>query len=435
MTSEVALLNRSAVALAADSATTVTYWEKDHYETRYFKGTNKIFHLSTVHPVGIMIYAAANLQGAPWDVLIKSYRDQLGTKSHDDLPAYATDLFDYIATNAHIFSAEVQEKQFKSDVGTVAARVVVPIVQHDDFKNATDDHQKAMVMMRGLADAQARIDAAAFVGNATQADIDGALSKFSNEIKIIFEQDSYYKQVAKIGDFDCLARIAISGLYKISFTSLNSSGIVIAGFGDKNYFPRLIAYRCFGLALGKLLLSEEQGKAQTMSQTNSSAVVPFAQDEMIRTFIYGTGVEALYQLDQQFGKAVDSLYDEMTKAGFCHDLAGDPTKIAELNKLKHDTKTKFSDAFLDYSIASHSTPLRRVLGSLPFDELAELAETLVLLESLKERVTRPSASVSGPIDVAVISKNDGFIWIKRKHYFDPKLNPRFFGKRTPVGST
>jgi hypothetical protein len=36
--------------------------------------------------------------------------------------------------------------------------------------------------------------------------------------------------------------------------------------------------------------------------------------------------------------------------------------------------------------------------------------------------------------VAVISKNDGFIWIKRKHYFDPKLNPRFFAKRTPTGS-
>mgnify|MGYP001604446777 CR=1 FL=1 len=79
--------------------------------------------------------------------------------------------------------------------------------------------------------------------------------------------------------------------------------------------------------------------------------------------------------------------------------------------------------------------MRRVLGALPFDELAELAETLVLLESLKERVTRPSASVSGPIDVAVISKNDGFIWIKRKHYFDPKLNPRYFTKRGTTGDT
>ena len=39
-----------------------------------------------------------------------------------------------------------------------------------------------------------------------------------------------------------------------------------------------------------------------------------------------------------------------------------------------------------------------------------------------------SETVGGPIDVAVISKGDGFIWIKRKHYFDPKLNPHFMAK-------
>jgi len=30
------------------------------------------------------------------------------------------------------------------------------------------------------------------------------------------------------------------------------------------------------------------------------------------------------------------------------------------------------------------------------------------------------------IDVAVISKGDGFVWIKRKHYFKAELNPQFF---------
>ena len=35
-------------------------------------------------------------------------------------------------------------------------------------------------------------------------------------------------------------------------------------------------------------------------------------------------------------------------------------------------------------------------------------------------------TVGGPIDVAVISKGDGFIWIKRKHYFNKDLNPQFF---------
>jgi len=35
-------------------------------------------------------------------------------------------------------------------------------------------------------------------------------------------------------------------------------------------------------------------------------------------------------------------------------------------------------------------------------------------------------TVALPIDVAVISKGDGFIWIKRKHYFEPALNQHFF---------
>src|SRR5258705_13168477 len=74
MTSEIALLNRSAVALAADSAMTITYWDQGQQETRYFKGANKIFQLSEIHPVGVMIYATADFQGVPWDVLIKSDR-------------------------------------------------------------------------------------------------------------------------------------------------------------------------------------------------------------------------------------------------------------------------------------------------------------------------------------------------------------------------
>ncbi len=35
-------------------------------------------------------------------------------------------------------------------------------------------------------------------------------------------------------------------------------------------------------------------------------------------------------------------------------------------------------------------------------------------------------TVSDPIDVAVISKGDGFVWIKRKHYFERELNQHFF---------
>ena len=55
-----------------------------------------------------------------------------------------------------------------------------------------------------------------------------------------------------------------------------------------------------------------------------------------------------------------------------------------------------------------------------------MAEALVSLTSFKRRVSADAETVGGPIDVALISKGDGFIWIKRKHYFKPELNYTFF---------
>ena len=93
MTCEVVIMNKQAVVMAADSATTVTQWIDGSSEERYFKGTHKIFQLSNYRPVGMMIYAAANLQGVPWDVVAKDFREQyLRQKSFNDLGGYAQEL-------------------------------------------------------------------------------------------------------------------------------------------------------------------------------------------------------------------------------------------------------------------------------------------------------------------------------------------------------
>jgi hypothetical protein len=66
------------------------------------------------------------------------------------------------------------------------------------------------------------------------------------------------------------------------------------------------------------------------------------------------------------------------------------------------------------------------VSSFPKEELAAMAEALVNLTSIKRKMSYESETVGGPIDVAVISKGDGFIWIKRKHYFQPELNHTYF---------
>ena len=73
----------------------------------------------------------------------------------------------------------------------------------------------------------------------------------------------------------------------------------------------------------------------------------------------------------------------------------------------------------------YADPLLEVVQGLPKPEMANLAEALVNLTSVKRKMSADAETVGGPIDVALISKGDGFVWVKRKHYFDIALNPSF----------
>ena len=66
---------------------------------------------------------------------------------------------------------------------------------------------------------------------------------------------------------------------------------------------------------------------------------------------------------------------------------------------------------------------------MPKEELGGMAEAMVNLTSLKRRVSLDQETVGGPVDIAIISKGDGFIWIKRKHYFDTALNPSYINRQ------
>ena len=71
MTAIVAVLNKHAVAIAADSAVTMGDTHK------VVNSANKIFTLSKYHPVAVMTYSSAAFMGVPWDIIIKEYRKEL----------------------------------------------------------------------------------------------------------------------------------------------------------------------------------------------------------------------------------------------------------------------------------------------------------------------------------------------------------------------
>ena len=69
--------------------------------------------------------------------------------------------------------------------------------------------------------------------------------------------------------------------------------------------------------------------------------------------------------------------------------------------------------------AEYKNPLIEAITVLPKGELASMAEALVSLTAFKARMSADQReTVGGPIDVAVISKGDGFVWVKRKELFE-----------------
>src|SRR5690242_21169413 len=78
MTAEIAVLNRSAVALAADSASTSL---QASGLPKIFNTANKLFHLDGVSPIGIMVYGNASFMGVPWETIVKTYRSAGSTPS------------------------------------------------------------------------------------------------------------------------------------------------------------------------------------------------------------------------------------------------------------------------------------------------------------------------------------------------------------------
>jgi hypothetical protein len=73
MTAEIAILNKSAVALAADSAVTIQSGSK---EEKTYDSADKLFELCHANAIAIMIYNGLNFAEVPLQILIKKFRSE-----------------------------------------------------------------------------------------------------------------------------------------------------------------------------------------------------------------------------------------------------------------------------------------------------------------------------------------------------------------------
>lgn len=428
MTAEIAILNKMAVALATDSAVTISAGSQ---EQKIYDSADKLFDLCGPTPIGVMIYHGMQFMQAPLPMLIADYRKRY--QEFDRLADAGFDLLRFLCEWGARSSKKVLEASLTNMVEPVMDRIKArvqeklekfvnapPVAQQDDFvKNLRVVFEESVALFERVL---AKRPDAKFLGpdgsKGPPAIGDAEMAAMAAIVAANFHGESEAMIVRLTG-------IARNAILK-DWLSGGETGIVVAGFGMDDIFPSLASFEIDGMAFGRLKYVETN-TVDIDRDGDRARVIPFAQKEMVERFLYG--------LDEGIERYIMQFCINTVPSISSHILAN--LEMSEEDKESLGAKAEEAqNAFLGELANSTFADIRSQSKSaiedmvefMPKPELATMAEALVNLTSIKRKVSRGMETVGGPIDVAVISRADGFIWVKRKHYFEPELNPRYVSR-------
>lgn len=424
MTAEVVLMNKASVAMAADSAVTISQG-RSGFKT--FHTVNKVFELKHGSGIGVMIYSNAEFNGVPWETVIKRFRQQR-PGLHPHVRDYVDEFLDYLTTE---------------DAAPSSHDVVV-------ITDAINQHTLGVFdfLMRRASEWISR----------TGTEKKAPLNRIFNEYLDLLEtrlaatrdpewseavgnhlNDGEHRDVVREFVSELFARLPIEraglkrleGLLCVALTKClkepSETGLVIAGFGTSEVFPSMHSCLIRGRIGGTVRTVHRKHVEITLERP--SHIETFAQDEQARGFLTG--------ITSQVRGEVVRYWRDWTKA-FAHRASVALQKRVPSIKSAR-TREKIAAAMAELAdqamkdfgrkMAQHESefvfgPMLRSVAVLPKDEVGTLASSLVNVTSLRQKMSISDLeTVGGPVDCALISPGDGFVWLSRKHYFNQDLNP------------
>lgn len=397
MTAIIGVMNKHAVAIAADSAVTLSGGRK------VLNSANKLFALSKHHPVAVAIYGNAELVGTPWEIIIKEYRKNLKDKSLAHVSDYVDDFFDFIRHKQYYCfdsnDALNHLKQYILGFCNDLRHNVAPVQLTQVFVNICNNI--GTEYLEGFSD-----DTINFLNNNVSKELDTCVQGLISSGLALNNVN---------------AKKMLINLFTKGVPPILSAGLVFTGYGEDEIYPSI--YSCeIGCIINGVLAVRRQQAVQ-IGNTNNASICPFAQTDVMHTILSGISPQ------------VQSIYANSlatTIRSFTGQLATviGPSNPGLAKQIQGISIEPIVQSFMNLSQqaqANHYTaPFVNSVASLEKEDLSDFAESLITLTSLKRKVSPDQETVGGPVDVMVISKGDGIIWMKRKHYFDAAKNHHFF---------
>ncbi|WP_297371875.1 hypothetical protein [Acidocella sp.] len=426
MTAEVVILNKSAVAVAADSAVTID----SNGAEKIYNSVDKIFELSIKQPVGLMIYGGLEFMGIPLSTVIKLYRSKRNGQSFQKTEDYAKDFMKFLLTELPISDREKSINVFR--ILFSAYNEVWDEINNEWRKRLVKDPKFSRpkfnneVLMPIL---EMRIEDLAIKNKAN-----GFSSEKETKLCVVYQKEHLDALKMATGGWKltqkasaCFEKICGLALVRNHFSAF-STGMVFFGFGDDEIFPSVQSIELDGIVCGKLKISESK-PVEIANLPLGAEVIPFAQHEMVDRFL--DGVDPRYERYLRVGmrKAIQDFGDNLIDQHFSGTPADKVIAKRKMRSARTVLVNEFQNRAEKFKEEKFKSGILDMVRFMPKQELAHMAESLVNLTTIKRHVSAEKETVGGLIDIAVISKSEGFVWIKRKHYFDKEFNQRYFARQ------
>ena len=413
MTAEIAILNRSVIALAADSAVTVGASRVGGVE-RVWKSTNKIFSLSPENDIGVMIFGAGDFCGIPWETILKLFAQQRN-KVYSTVADCKTEFVEFVKSFPS-FDPSLE--------GLNSYILILDLV--GEICNAARARTKTESKKRvGEYIAARHVDLDNFEDTASQFTATDFVQAYSKLIfDTLIEGVNFVPSAAMMGKVVDFCRAC----FQKALGSSYETGVVFGGFGSEELFPCLSSVVFDGKsACGVRWWNQPTEINMDQWKKSSAFIIPFAQGDIAHLFIEGIEEGYLAFLETTLRGALIEKSRNILKS-----YVPEQERVVETVLQEKENEAAVSSILVDFRELRRRKivdPMLSVVRNLPKEEMAAMAESLVEVTSLRRRMDLDVESVAGPVDVCLISKGDGLVWIKRKHYFDAGMNTEFISRR------
>lgn len=374
VTSEIAMMNSECVVLAADSAATVEGGSTKIYTT------DKIFRLSDSQPLGAMVFGDNDIDGVPFGIVIKAYRDSLGDRRFDTVKECAEDFMDFLAGGCPVNGVRmVTEEHVRAETARMTCRVWKDLAESamSEWDARRSDGAQACVspdslmaagIQRALNDLRDRTG-----GNLPTADL-GDVTDAVSGCRSLLERE---EPAISFGMHESGFVRLVAAMMGTPGSTDDYTGLVFAGYGDKEHYPSIREYRVAGLfrsGLNHMYKGEIGIDAEVQSWIGS-----FAQSDVIRSYLYGINEGLQMRICDTMRRMLDDAtlaIVDSTDAEYMRE------NVERRNQILIDS---FVSSLEMYEEERFLDPVRRSIMFLSKDELAVLAESLINFTSLRRR--------------------------------------------------